>query len=92
MNEKMMLEIVERMLLLAEENAVLRTEVNYLERLVKSAEIEAAENRKRWGYTPEYNATISADDLNELFGWRRAARAVEIIEGMRKENEDGDAE
>lgn len=97
-------EFMDRMIMLAEENARMTTRLQLLFETVKTAERERAEYGERWDYTPEYDAHLDTEDINALFGWGRDRDAVKITERrkaeraekekVRKEEaeENGDAE
>lgn len=100
---KIVAEFMDRMILLAEENARMTTRLQLLFDTVKTAERERAEYCERWGYTPEYDAHLDTEEINALFGWRRDQKAIEIVERMQAERaekekarkeakENGDAE
>lgn len=79
-------EYLDRMILLAEENAEMRARLEIFEAAVKAAEIEDAKYQagKTYG-EPGYEGTVKTDAVNMIFGWKRAREAVELIEAaLRK--------
>lgn len=88
MNEQMM-ELVDRMLLLTEENAKMRECINHLMRAVFEAEIKDAKACAEYGYS--YSPSLKCDDINMIMGWDRNREATEIIERLRKEEKDGES-
>lgn len=78
-------EFMDRMIYLAEENAETRVRLRLLYNSVKEAERERAEYGERWDYTPEYDARLGTEFINELFGWKRDANAEEITERRKAE-------
>lgn len=92
MNEYTM-ELIDRFAALLEENAQLRARLDVLESAVKAAELEDALSKKAnkdkdW-VRFDYSATLPTEQINMIMGWHRSREATEIIEGLRKEAEDG---
>lgn len=92
MNEHVM-ELVDRFAAVLEENAQLRMRMELLENTVKAAELEDAlskeANKDKDWVRFDYSATISAETINMIMGWRRAYKAEEIIERLKGERNEG---
>lgn len=94
MNEHVM-ELVDRFAAVLEENAQLRARLDVLESVVKAAELEDALRKEHnkgeiWACF-NYGATLPTEQINMIMGWDRNREATEIIEGLRKEAEDGES-
>lgn len=85
MNEQMM-ELVDRMLLLTEENAKMRECINHLMRAVFEAEIKDAKACAGYGYS--YSPSLKCDDINMIMGWKRNEEAERIMKKGREEAKD----
>ena len=92
MNEYTM-ELVDRFAALLEENAQLRMRFEVLENTVKAAEIDDAlrkeHNKDESWVRFDYGATISAETVNTIMGWKRSREATEIIERLKGEQHEG---
>lgn len=94
MNEYTM-ELVDRFAAVLEENAQLRMRLELLENTVKAAEIEDAlrkeHNKGEIWVCFNYGATLTTEEINRIMGWTRSREATEIIEGLRKEADNGES-
>ena len=92
MNEYTM-ELVDRFAALLEENTQLRMRFEVLENTVKAAEIDDAlrkeHNKDESWVRFDYGATISAETVNAIMGWKRSREATEIIERLKGEKHEG---
>lgn len=89
MESKDIMELVDRIVLLTEENAQMRERIGRLSEAVKSAEYEDALNKERnkdkeW-VRFDFTASIPADTINAIMGWKRDCKAVNIIEELKKD-------
>lgn len=85
MNEQMM-ELVDRMLLLTEENAKMRECINHLMRVVIKTEIKDAKACAEYGYS--YSPSLKCDNINMIMGWKRNEEAERIMKKGREEAKD----
>lgn len=76
MNEQMM-ELVDRVLLLTEENAKMRERINHLAAAVADAERKDAKYSVEHGYS--YSANLSCDKINAIMSWNRDKEAERIL-------------
>lgn len=94
MNEYTM-ELIDRFAVLLEENTELRVKLRALENAVKAEEIEDAlgkeESKGSSWVRFNYAGTLKTETINAIMGWTRSREATEIIEGLRKEAEDGES-
>lgn len=92
MNEYTM-ELVDRFAALLEENAQLRMRFEVLENTVKAAEIDDAlrkeHNKDESWVRFDYGATLPAETINAIMGWKRSREATEIIERLKGEQHEG---
>lgn len=85
MNEQMM-ELVDRMLLLTEENAKMRECINHLMRAV--VDTERAEAQYAVDNDYNYSAILTCDKINSIMGWKRDEEAERIMKEGREEAKD----
>lgn len=93
-NERMsgpeiMAEFLDRMTMLAEENADMRARLEIFEAAVKAAEVEDAKYQATKTYgEPAYDGTVKTETVNMIFGWERALQATELIEAALRKKAD----
>ena len=86
MNEQMM-ELVDRMLLLTEENAKMTERLERLASEVVDTERAEAQYAVDSGYN--YSAILTCDKINRIMGWTRDEEAERILNTKKEETDEG---
>lgn len=86
MDEHIM-ELVDRILLLTEENTKMRERINHLAAAVADAERKDAKYSVEHGYS--YSANLSCDRINLIMNWNRDEEAERILNTRTEATNEG---
>lgn len=87
MESKDIMELVDRIILLTEENAQMRERIGRLSEAVITEERRDAQYSVEHGYS--YSANLRCDEINLIMGWKRDEEAERILNAKKEESDEG---
>lgn len=87
MESKGIMELIDRLILLTEENMKLKGRLDHLAKVVADTERAEAQYAVEHGYN--YSAILTCDKINRIMGWKRDKEAERILNTKKEETDEG---